>query len=213
MEATFRDGWIAPELRDEFPELRLVWTALAVRPGRSPRELKDRLRDLSNTVRGSNAMVLRQQPIPWAYRVFYRHIGLDPDRDRTPIEAAILERLHRGRFPSRGLVDDALAASLIETGVPLFALDADQLVGDGGLGLRPVDDGERLGEELLPAGRIAVVDSRGPVAALFGDPSPEHVVTKRTRRLALFAIQVKGVPVLHVEEALEQCREWLEAWP
>ena len=34
---------------------------------------------------------MRQQPIPWAYRVFYRHIGLDPDEHAHP---------GRGSWPS-----------------------------------------------------------------------------------------------------------------
>lgn len=209
----YRNGWIDPELHEEFPELRLVYLTLAGGKARTPPELKARLADLSNGFGGPQAVALRQQPIPWAYRVFFRHIGLDPDRDRTPIEAAAVERIRAGRFPSRGLVGDALCASLVETGVPLWAVDADTIAGaDGALGLRPAEEGERLRGEQglpLPPGRLAVVDERGPIAALFGEPAEPHAITKSTRRITLFTVQVKGVPTMHVEEALEQCCEWL----
>ena len=44
---------------------------------------------------------MRERPIPWAYRVFFRQIGLDPDRTRTPIEELALERMKNGAFNSR----------------------------------------------------------------------------------------------------------------
>ena len=69
---------------------------------------------------------MRERPIPWAYRVFFRQIGLDPDRTRTPVEQLALERLHDGAFKSRGLPDDALTIAIVETGVALRAFDADQ---------------------------------------------------------------------------------------
>ena len=55
-----------------------------------------------------------------------------------------------------------------------------------------------------------VADDRGTVAVLFGEPVPEHAVTKDTRRVALFSIQVAGVPSIHVEEALWMAAEILE---
>ena len=42
--------------------------------------------------------------------MFFRHIGLDPDEHRTPVEALALERLKRGGFPSRSTLDDALTS-------------------------------------------------------------------------------------------------------
>ena len=91
-------GWVADEVREEFPELRLISVTLDARPGRSTPGVQERLRGLSDRFRGANAVTMRQDPIPWAYRVFYRHVGLDPDAERTPIEAAAVERL-------RGLSD------------------------------------------------------------------------------------------------------------
>ena len=80
-------------------------TAARAQPGAGARA---RLRDLSDRFYGAHAIHMREQPIPWAYRVFFRQIGLDPDRTRTPVEQLALERLHDGAFTSRGLPADAL---------------------------------------------------------------------------------------------------------
>jgi DNA/RNA-binding domain of Phe-tRNA-synthetase-like protein len=206
-------GWVADEIRDEFPELRLFSVTVAAMSGRSPSGVKHRLRGLSDRFRGSHAVTMRQAPVPWAYRVFYRHIGLDPDADRTPVEAAALERLLVGAFRSRNLLDDALTISLVETGVPIWALDAENVEGE--LGLRVADAGERLGRDPaappLPPGRLVVADGRSPLAVLFGDLAPGHGVTPRTSRMRLFTLQVAGVPTIHVEEALFTCVDILRS--
>ncbi len=128
-------GRIDPEVAAEFPELRLWCLTLAARSGRSPAELRERLREMSDRFRGPQAVVMRQRPVPWAYRVFFRHIGLDPDEHRTPVEALALERLKAGGFKSRSLLDDALTVAVMETGVPVWALDAERVEGE--LALRP----------------------------------------------------------------------------
>jgi hypothetical protein len=131
---------------------------------------------------------------------------------RTPIEAAVLERMLRGGFLSRGLLADLLLISLVDTGVPVWALDADAV--DGPLGIRASAEGERLGRAAsapaLPAGRLVIADSSSPLAVLFGELAPGHEPVARTRRLALFAVQVAGVPALYAEEALWSCRQALE---
>ena len=96
----------------------------------SPEPVRQRLRDLSDRFYGSHAIQMREQPIPWAYRVFFRQIGLDPDRNRTPVEQLAFDRLHDGGFKSRGLPADALTIAMVETGVALRAFDADRLDGD-----------------------------------------------------------------------------------
>jgi DNA/RNA-binding domain of Phe-tRNA-synthetase-like protein len=154
---------------------------------------------------------VRQEAIPAAYRVFFRHIGLDPDVTRTPIEAAVLERMLDGGFLSEGLLADILTLGLIDTAVPVWALDADTL--NGPLGIRLSRSGERLGGgsegPSLGAGRLVVADADHPLSILFDDPAPAHAPTASTRRLSLYAVQVAGVPALHVEETLWSCRSAL----
>jgi len=204
-------GWVDAEVADEFPELRLFELAVDARPGRTPRSVQERLRYLSSRFRGPQAVAQRQQPVPWAYRVFYRHVGLDPDADRTPAEAAMLDRLMHGGFKSDNLLDDALLVALVETGVPIWALDAAKV--DGRLGVRVADEGEHLGRAEdappVPAGRLVVADARSPLAVLFGELAPGHGATRDTASMRLFSVQVAGVPAIHVEEALFQCSEIL----
>jgi DNA/RNA-binding domain of Phe-tRNA-synthetase-like protein len=197
-------GWLAPELAAEFPELRLLVLTLAARSGRSPESLQERLRELSDRFRGPQAVALRQRPVPWAYRVFFRHIGLDPDEHRTPVEALALEWLKAGGFKSRSLLDDALTIAVMETGVPVWALDAERVGGE--LGLRPAERGERFGSgeyaSDIPTGRLLVADDAGPVGILFGALAPGRGVGPETTRMTLISLQVAGVPDVHVEEAL-----------
>jgi DNA/RNA-binding domain of Phe-tRNA-synthetase-like protein len=208
-----RTGPVADEIRDEFPELRLLSLAVDAVPGRSSRGVKHRLRVLSDRFRGSHAVTMRQAPIPWAYRVFYRHVGLDPDADRTPGEAAAVERLIHGAFKSENLVDDALTIALVETGVPIWALDADHVEGE--LGIRVAGERERLGRSPdalpLPSGRLVIADERSALAVLFGEIARGHGVTRSTRRITLLTVQVAGVPAIHVEEALHTCVDVLRS--
>lgn len=208
-----RPGWVSPRLQEEFPQLSLTLADVEVAHplARSPRGVRERLALLSDRFRGGEALVLRQRPVPHAYRVFYRHIGLDPDVTRTPVEGVALERLLHGGLKSNGLLEDALTIAVLETGVAVAAVDADAVTGT--LGLRLSGEAERLGEEAtamqLPPGRIVVGDERGPVALLFGEQAPERAVTKATRRVLLYAVAVDGVPPIHVDEALWICRETL----
>ena len=210
-------GWRAREVEQELPELRLVVAQTHVaRQGsitaRSPPGVEGRLHELSNRFRGSRAVAIRREPVPAAYRVFFRHIGLDPDIVRTPIEAAALDRMLRGGFLSGGLLEDVLLIALVDTGVPVWALDSGAV--DGPLGIRSSSEGEPLGRSSgappLPAGRLVVADASTALAVLFGELAPGHEAGADTRRLTLFAIQVGGVPSLYVEEALWTCSAALE---
>jgi DNA/RNA-binding domain of Phe-tRNA-synthetase-like protein len=202
MELDLREGWVAPELAEEFPELGLRYAPVDARPGRSPDSVKQRLRALSNRYTGGRVIHMRQDPVPWAYRVFYRQVGIDPDTERTPAERVALERLEWGGFRSRNIVDDALTIAIAETGVPVIALDGD-LVGTA-LGLRLAGDEERLGGGGRPMSsrQIVVADEDRPLAVLFGEISEDAGVTPKTRRMVLSALQVKGVPLISIEEAL-----------
>ena len=172
-------GAVAPELAAELPGLGLAWCALVVAGDplrRSPPALRERLRGLSDRHRGAQAIALRTRSIPSAYRVLFRHLGIEPDVDRIPVEAYMLERLQRGAYPSRGLLPDALMIATVETEVGVYALDADRVVGP--LRLRVVN------------GRVEVADETGRLCAPFAaarvgherDPPPAALRADRDRR-------------------------------
>jgi DNA/RNA-binding domain of Phe-tRNA-synthetase-like protein len=206
-----RQGWVAPHIASEFPGLGIAWVEVDAKPGRSPEPVRHRLRDLSDRTYGSQAIRLRERPIPWAYRVFFRQIGLDPDRTRTPVEQLTLDRLHDGGFRSNGLPADALNIAIVETGVALRAFDADSLV--GALCIRDSAPGEGLAGQTteMAQGTLTIADEMKPVGLLFGPTAEGYGVGPGSRRIAVAAVQVKGVPQIAVEEALWMAAATLEA--
>jgi len=192
---------VAPQLGAEFPGLGIASVTLDGGPGKSPEDVRRRLRDLSDRFYGSHAIHLRERPVPWAYRVFFRQIGLDPDRTRTPIEQLALERLQDGAFKSRGLPNDALSIAIVETGVALRAFDGDQV---GRLCIRDTGPGESLPEEggELAQGTLVIADERGPIGRLFGERTDWSGIERLSRRVTVAAVQVNGVPQIAVDEAL-----------
>ncbi len=210
-------GWRASEIEQELPQLQLVVArARLARAGAhrrsSPAGVQRQLRMLSDRFKGARAVGVRSEPVPAAYRVFYRQIGLDPEVAHTPMEAAVLERMLRGGFLSGNLLEDILLIALIDTGVPVWAVDAGAI--DGDLGVRLSMAGEPLGRApdawSLPGGRLVVADGSAALALLFGQLAKECETSTRTREVALFAVQVSGVPTLFVEEALWICRSGLQ---
>lgn len=227
-------GWCEREVSEELPGLHLIHTRSTVERVRrdSPPAVKRRLAVLSNRWGGAHAVGLRQRPVPAAYRVFFRHIGLDPDVVRPPLEEAMFARMLQGGFHSNHLLADALLITLVDTGVPVWALDAGAV--EEPLGIRSSREGERFGgppthppaspradpptrtpahssnHPLLPAGRLVVADARCAVAVLFGEIAPGHAAGAGVGEAVLFTLQVPGVPSLHVEEALWMCRAMLE---
>jgi DNA/RNA-binding domain of Phe-tRNA-synthetase-like protein len=177
-EPDVRAGPVAPAVAAEHPGLRVAWTDVEATPGRTPAALRERLAAMADRMR-----------VPHAYRVFFRHVGLDPDVVRTPVEALVLRRMAEGGLRPRDLVTDALAVAVLETGVGVWAFDAERLV--GALALREADDA-----------RIVIADEDGPVAVLFQDPAPRAAISRRTQRVALVAVAVPNVPDVFVEEAL-----------
>jgi hypothetical protein len=119
-------------------------------------------------------------------------------------------RLLQGGLRSEGLPADAMLIALVETGVPVWALDADR-VDPGGLGIRLSASGEAFGSPDYPlaAGRLVVADARVIHALLFGAVAPGHEVRRRSTRMVLYAVGVNGVPDIHLEEALWLCQEVL----
>lgn len=199
-------GHVDPSLTDEFPGLYLRYGLVERGSGRSTRGMKQRLGILSDRFGGPQAITMRSRPIPWAYRVFFRHIGLDPDEQPTPVEALTLERMKKGGFVASNRLDDALTVAIIESGVALRAFDADRV--EGSLSIRPSIAGEGLegrpGD--LPAGTLLIADERRPLALLFGATAAERGVNPKSKRTMLVAVGVSGVPEIAVEEAL-----WLAA--
>ena len=191
-EPLLAEGWVADEVREEFPDLRLRTMAVARGSGKTPPEVRERLGLLSNRFRGAQAIQLRRAPIPSAYRVFFRHVGLDPDTTRTPAEEAAVRRLVKGGFEATNLLDDAMLIALLETGVPLWAVDADRVR-------------EPLGIGTTPDGRLAVCDADGPLGTLFGEIAPGRGVSKQTTRMLIYTVQVPGVPGIFVDEAMWTC--------
>jgi DNA/RNA-binding domain of Phe-tRNA-synthetase-like protein len=206
-----RQGWVAPHIAAEFPGLGLAWVEVDVRPRKSPEPVRRRLRLLSDRIFGGEAIRQRERPIPSAYRVFFRQIGLDPDRNRTPVEQLTLERLHDGGFKSHGLPRDALNIAIVETGVALRAFDADRI--DSRLCIRDSAPGESLpgrsGE--LAQGTLTIADESRPIGLLFGATADGYGIEPSSRRIAIVAVQVKGVPQIAVEEALWMAAATVEA--
>jgi DNA/RNA-binding domain of Phe-tRNA-synthetase-like protein len=213
-EAAIDRGTVAPTLSAEFPELRVLSCEVGAPAGRStdPGSL-ERLALLASRMRGGRAVELRREPVPAAYRVFFRHIGIDPDATRTPIEEAALARLVEGGHRSRGPLADALLLALLDTAVPVNAFAAAAVTGVPGL--RAAAPGERLGEgdrsRPLRAGQIVLADDAGPLAELCGELAPAAEPGRHTERLRLVAVRIPGVPSIHVEEALWTCQESLAA--
>lgn len=205
-----REGSVDAAVLDELPGLRLRWVVATVDGGhKTPRGLRRRLEEVSTRFRGANAIQLRTRPVPRAYRVFFRQVGLDPDVERTPVEQLAVERLIRGELHTGDRVTDAVVLGLLETGVPIVAFDEDALEGD--VTLRAARPGETLPADGgyahdVPAGRLVLADGAGPVAVLFGRRSAAHGPHRRTATVRLVAIAVPGVPEPHVDEAL-----WLAA--
>ena len=201
-ELQIEQGWVEPELRGEFPELALYHARVETGSGRTPREVRDRLRVMSNRFTGAKAVNLRQEPVPWAYRVFFRQVGIDPDERRTAPEEIALERMKRGGFRSQNLLDDAIVIATVETGVPVIAFDADRVEGE--IGLRLSQPRERLGGEGRPLSsqQIVIADSVRAVAVLFGELADGRGVHPETARMLLAVVRVKGVPQVSLEEAL-----------
>jgi DNA/RNA-binding domain of Phe-tRNA-synthetase-like protein len=210
-ELDLRDGWVEPDLAEEFPELGVVYAPVEARPARkTPPSVKDRLRTLSNRFTGGKVVHMRQESVPWAYRVFFRQVGIDPDSHRTPVEQAALDRMKWGGFRSTNLVDDALLIATIETGVPVIAFDGDRV--GVAIGMRLSEPGELLGGSGRPLSdrQIVVADEERSLAVLFDEVAEERGVSWATERMVLAALEVKGVPRICVDEALWMASEVLQ---
>jgi len=219
-----RRGWCAREVAEELPGLALLevdtlHTRAQALTAPAPADVREPLHMLADRFRGARAVSVRREPVPGAYRAFFRQIGLDPDVARTPVEAAVAERMLSGGLPGAGLLADVLLIALLDTGVPVWALDADTVEGE--LGIRASAAGELLarprsattGEsdaQPLERGTLVVADSTAALSRLFCEPARAHAAGSATRRLRLYAVQVPGVPSLYAQEALWSVASALE---
>jgi hypothetical protein len=185
-------GRVDAAVAEDFPSLQL-WSMACEAPARV--NLRDRLKGLDDRVRGIATGRLRTDTVAGAYRAFARQIGLDPDVDRNPLDQAAVDRLMEGEVRSTGVIPDALLVAMLETHVPLWALDGDEV--SGPLHVRTDD------------GRLSVLDDRRALAPLLGRPPKGIAVTKKTVRAVVYALQVKGVPATTIEEAFWHARACL----
>jgi hypothetical protein len=202
-------GAVDPAVAAELPGLRLDWLAVAMPPGsaRARPSAAKRLRALSDRYRGGTVIAMRTHPIPRAYRTFYRQIGLDPDVEQIPSERLATERLLQGGFPSTDHISDACAVAVIETGVPVWALDAAAVdCGAPGLGIGLADQAG------APPGSLVVCDHRSVHAPLFGAPLTGREPGPSASTVVLYALGVAGVPQIHIDEALWIAADLLGEW-
>lgn len=186
-------GVVDPEVAVELPGLT-IWELTVeadLQRGRDP-GVRDRLRELDGRFTGAVVIEARQDEIVHAYRVAFRHVGVDPDVDRMPYEAALVERLRFGGFPSKDVLTDALLLALLDTKVGVIAIDEATLDGP----VRVTTAGE-------PA-RIVLADDTRPLAPLFGELPEGLVPAADAAALRLVAATPGGVPAISAWEALDR---------
>ena len=127
--------------------------------------------------RGRRRSRCGRRPVPWAYRVLFRHLGLDPDVTRTPVEALVLERLVQGGHAPHGHARGRARAR--------HARDR-----RAGLGGRRRARRRRSRWPPTTTGGSRSPTRTGPVAVLFAPPLPERAPSRRTR--ALLALRRAG---------------------
>lgn len=207
-------GWIAPDVAEEHPGLELLsWTTPTEYRRRSPDAVREWLGRLSTRVDGPAVLRAHREEAPAAHRELLRRIRRDPDEDPAPQELAYRRRIRDGGFPVRGNPKDLLLVVLCETGVPIWALDADRI--DGELGIRRSLSGELQDRDgnASPVTRWpepVVVDGSGVVAEVLREPRRIHVATKRTTSTTFYGVRVPGLTDLRVDEAVWLCRTLLQ---
>lgn len=208
-QARVQRGTVGLDISDEFGALELLYVVVGRGDGRSPREVKTQLKELSDSFRVSHAPAQRQAPVPSAFRAFARQVGVDPGSAPLPIDLILIERLRAGRFRPLGLVNDAMVLASLETQVPLWALDGSELV--GGIGVRPAEPGERIAGEPVAEGRLVVADALAPRCALLAPVPEASAPTKKSQSTVVFCLRVPGVPRYLAQEAVLMCARLLES--
>lgn len=196
---------VAGSVEEAHPGLQLLELTVPLGDRRKTPTVRDRLERLSTSVVGDDLLNARRSQVPGAFRALYLDLGRDPDLDPPPYEATLYRRMAAGGFFARGMPEDALLIALIETGVALWAVDADRVDGP----LRLVHADPRDAEPGARAEAIAVVDDRGIVADVGREPRATRAVSRRTVRVTLFGVQPPGVTDVHVHEAFWLCASFV----
>jgi DNA/RNA-binding domain of Phe-tRNA-synthetase-like protein len=184
----------------DFPGLRADWLGCACSDHRCDRGVGERLALLASRLNGRQALELRQQQVPAAYRSFFRQVGLDPDQQLTPIEQAVLGRLLSGGNLPQDRISDALLLALLETSVPVFAFDA--AIVSPPIEIRGAGLDEELEGVALEPGSLILADSQRPLCQLFSPPQPPLAAGAESDQLLLVAILVPDVSAIAGDEAL-----------
>ncbi len=188
------------EIGIEFPGLRADWLSCECTEHRSDQGVGERLAQLASRLKGRQAVELRQQQVPAAYRSFFRLIGVDPDQQPTPIEQAVLGRLLSGGNQPQDRISDGLLLALLETSVPVIAFDAGLV--SPPIAIRSAERGERLSGRAVSPGSLLLADTEQPLCQLFQRPEPPLAAGRRSERLLLVAVVVAGVSAIASDEAL-----------
>lgn len=188
------------EVESEFPGLRVDWIGCSCADHRCDRGVGERLALLASRFNGRQALELRQQQVPAAYRSFFRQVGIDPDQQPTPIEQAVLGRLLSGGNLPQDRISDGLLLALLETSVPVLAFDA-ALVSPP-IEIRSASRDQVVAGITLEPGTLILADSQQPLCQLFSPPLPPLAAAEASDQLLLVAIIVPDVSKIASDEAL-----------
>lgn len=188
------------ELAAEFPGLRADWLSCQCSDHRCDPGVGERLALLASRFNGRQALELRQQQVPAAYRSFFRQVGIDPDQQPTPIEQAVLGRLLSGGNLPQDRISDGLLLALLETSVPVVAFEASAVAPP--ISIRAVEQGELVAGDAIEPGALILADGQRPLCQLFSAPAPSFAATAKSERLLLVAVVVPGVSEIASDEAL-----------
>lgn len=190
-------GDVADEVAADFPELQPWSVRVPIPFGATRRDVLRHLDALDDRLRSVATGGLRLHSVAAAYRAFARQVGLDPDTDRNPLEQLAIARLTAGQYRSGGPLHDALAIAMLETGVPLWAVDGAH-----------VRDPLRL--EADAGGRLLVCSGSLALGAVMADPDPAVLPDGGTAEAVVYTMRLgRRAPDVIVEEALWHVRSCL----
>jgi DNA/RNA-binding domain of Phe-tRNA-synthetase-like protein len=139
-----------------------------------------------------------------AVRTMYKRVGIDPTKTR-PSSEALLRRVRKGdRLPRINSMVDVCNWCSFEFQLPYGLYDADHI--DGDVEMRIGREGESYPgirkDDVHVAGRIAVIDARGP----FGNPTSDSartMVTTATKRALLVVFAPAGFDIARITHVLD----------